>query len=311
METPNDPPAQPVAVTEPRPSLRKQKAKKDETALKDSLEDIQKQNAQLEKESKPMWLTNAFVDWSGTMLFLGFAFLVLSTYFAMIMDYFKMEYQSHRDILVWTDPIVQHTFMQERAYEFLEQNQKSVKKIHPLQQTPVKKWSALMLFELDSSGTDVSELSQDQYGHPKLQENPDYVDYGLLNKEFLLNMENIEKSIQENPKWKQVCFVDKIPEDEYNENKYNCSAQLSILSPLVLFRYLGINNISDATQDKLVNGYEYAKSNKEIWDLAGNFFIEDQEKPSKVILMKMMLQVGGPLKIDGRRYKDVNDGYQE
>ena len=115
-----------------------------------------------------------------------------------------------------------------------------MKKVHQLQQTFVKKWSALVLFELDKATTDISKLADENYGSNKFVQKPGYVDYGLLSKEFLGNIESIEKSILTNPKWKGVCFVDVIPEDEYKENKYNCSERFSLSSPLTLFRYLGI-----------------------------------------------------------------------
>ena len=70
-----------------------------------------------------MCLTNAFVDWPGTLLLLGFAILIGSTYFALKMGYFIMDYQSHRDIMVWSDPIVKHSFMHELARENLSKNQ--------------------------------------------------------------------------------------------------------------------------------------------------------------------------------------------
>ena len=84
---------------------------KNETKLRASKEDINKQNEQLKIESQPMCLTDAFVNWPGTLLLLGFALLFASTYFALKMNYFVMDYQSHRDILVWTDPIVKQSFM--------------------------------------------------------------------------------------------------------------------------------------------------------------------------------------------------------
>ena len=193
-----------------------------------------------------MCLTDAFVNWPGTLLLIGFAMLIGSTYFALKMDYFVMDYQSHRDILVWKDPIVIHTFMQDKAKEYLEKNQK-VKKVHQLQQTFVKKWSALILFELDRKGTDISQLGDEKYGSAKFSQKTGFVDYGLLNKEFLENIQSIENSILKNPKWKEVCFVDVIPEDEYKENNYNCSERFSLASPLTMFRYLGIENITAAS----------------------------------------------------------------
>ena len=85
---------------------------------------------------------------------------------------------------------------------------------------------------------------------------------------------------------------------------------MSLVSPLSMFRYLGMNDLSSVSQDQIMNAYEYAKGNKAIWDLAGPFFIQ-KENSTKVSHMKMEIRVGGPLSVNGKRYIDMNDRFQE
>ena len=78
----------------------------------------------------------------------------------------------------------------------------------------MKKLSAVILFEIDKNNQDVTKLSEDRYGSTQyFKQNK--TDYGLLDKEFLVNMQSIESNIQNNPKWHDVCFVDKQPRDKY------------------------------------------------------------------------------------------------
>lgn len=69
-----------------------------------------------------MCLTNVFVNWPGTTLVIGFTLLIGCTYFAFLMDYFKMDFQSQRDFLVWKDPTVKQWMMHDLAKDYLEKN---------------------------------------------------------------------------------------------------------------------------------------------------------------------------------------------
>ena len=77
-----------------------------------------------------------------------------------------------------------------------------------------------------------------------------------------------------------------------------------------MFRYLGMNDLSSVTQEQIINAFDYARTNKAIWDIAGPFFIQ-KENSTRVSHMKMEIRVGGPLSVNGVRYIDVNDRYQE
>ena len=70
------------------------------------------------------------------------------------------------------------------------------------------------------------------YGNPRFTSGPNYVDYGLLDKEFLLNLQSIEEYILNNPKWHYVCFADEVEEDDHfssvEKGDLKCSLKMSL-----------------------------------------------------------------------------------
>ena len=164
------------------------------------------------------------------MLFIGFAILLGVAYFAMYMDYFKMEFQSQRDLLVWTAPAVREWMMYDLVKDHLQSYEgKTAEK--PIRQTLVKDWSALLLFELDEK-VDVSNMPDLYYGNPNITSKPGYIDYGLLDKEFLLNIQTIEDNITNNPKWHHICFADEVKKDDdwnnVEKGDLKCSLKMSL-----------------------------------------------------------------------------------
>ena len=78
-----------------------------------------RQIAQLDKEFQRMCLTDMFIDFPCLVLFVGFSILCGVTYFALYMEYFKMEFQDQRDLLVWTAPPVRQWMMYDLAKDHL------------------------------------------------------------------------------------------------------------------------------------------------------------------------------------------------
>ena len=81
---------------------------------------------------------------------------------------------------------------------------------------------------------------------------------------------------------------------------------MSMQSPLLLFKYMFIEDLHSATQDQIVKAYNHAKSVKDIWSLFGPLFVQDKNS-EKVLNMRTILQVGGPLNVTGIRFNDIND----
>lgn len=77
----------------------------------------------LEKESAPNSLIYAFVDHPCVILFFSYVILFIIANVAITMGYFEMDYQSHRDFLVWEAPAVREWLMYDLAQDYLNKNQ--------------------------------------------------------------------------------------------------------------------------------------------------------------------------------------------
>lgn len=76
--------------------------------------------------------------------------------------------------------------MYDLAQDYLNKNQDE-KKQKSIQQTIVPEWGAVILFEINEN-YDISKIPNNQYGNQFLKLDPEYVDYGLIDKQFLTNL---------------------------------------------------------------------------------------------------------------------------
>ena len=76
-----------------------------------------------------------------------------------------------------------------------------------------------------------------------LYSSPSYND-DLLNKDFLLKIQKMEKEIQEKEEWKNVCKANSVYDT-------SCSLTESFISPLSFLEMGGVYDLESATQEDI------------------------------------------------------------
>ena len=164
------------------------------------------------KEGQPIWITNLFVNRPWTVLIIGYLILIAATVVAVVNDYFALTPQNNRDFLIWDDERVIPWDMQQAGRNAILAAQSSTKVSERVQD--VSWWNAIMVYQVRNENE------------------------SLLDKKYLLQIQQIEKSIQEKPDWVKFCRATSVFDK-------NCHPQKAFVSPISFLKMLGITDIEN------------------------------------------------------------------
>jgi hypothetical protein len=196
------------------------------------------------------------------------------------LGYFTMSPQNVREYLVWDEPKSYYFDLKTVAEEDLLAAEGKIKKYIRTQN--VVDWNALIL-----------------YTSPSQSDN-------LLDKKYLLMIENLEEKLQELPDWKNLCKATSV----YDET---CSLTEAFVSPLVFLSLGGVNDLSTATQEEISRAWSIFFHNKPLYKRFKALYSPRKSiaASGKVTFMRSILNFGAPLNINGERYNDVTDRYND
>uniref|UniRef100_A0A7S3CP63 SSD domain-containing protein n=1 Tax=Strombidium rassoulzadegani TaxID=1082188 RepID=A0A7S3CP63_9SPIT len=233
----------------------------------------------LKKESEPLRITSLYVDRPCTVMLVGYLVLIIITFISISQNYFEIAGGSprNRDYLLWNDPIV------------IESNKYIL----------AKEWVANR-----TGSSDVAVRSETGTTAFILYEQTDDYEYGLLKKEYLVEVQTLEDNIQKLDNYTKLCLA------VSTEDK-SCSPR-ALTSPLTVFKLAGVDDISELTQEEIVQTFKSVVENDALWFQVS--FLFDKYVTSEnltVSYMRSLLTFGTPLEFDGTTYKNSSDREEE
>jgi len=159
-----------------------------------------------------MWITNLFVNSPCKVLSIGFLVMILISIIPIAAEFYIVsDGGSGRDFLIWDDPKVLDGDRYILAKEFVQNHT-------GLEEEPTR-----------SQLSRVSSLYN-------LYTNTGNYEHGLLKKDTLLKIQEIENKILDHQNYTKFCFATSAIDD-------SCSP-MAFVSPLTVFKLAGVSDIS-------------------------------------------------------------------
>ena len=139
-------------------------------------EDSNELKEQLEKDSKPMWLTNAFVEKPGTIFCSTMAVCLVFVLISVFSGFLNLDDMSDREFLIWKDKPTTNQDMVDLSREWGYEN-------------------TVQIVDEDADIIIPIRTEEGESIYMLYENNPDANEYGLLDKKMLLQTKEIEDYI--------------------------------------------------------------------------------------------------------------------
>lgn len=245
------------------------------------LQELEDENAMLEKLGESMWLTDMFVDYPKSVIFFG---MVIVTGFVVAMVILESYWPSsitNRDLVDYGDMNTQ--MWDTEAAALIEIQEKSTPDgVIPLQSVTKQDWWLNIAVECTKPGCD-----------------------NILTPEGIHLINEIDRTIEEDPDWPKVCLL-------MSPTNQTCASdptgKIAKVSPLVLFKTAYGEDLSEITQfavDFALFGLAYSE---ELFNQTLPLFSKDYNRTHrKSKMIRFVVQTAGPINFEGVRYKNLGD----
>jgi hypothetical protein len=120
----------------------------------------------------------------------------------------------------------------------------------------------------------------------------------LIQKKFLLKIEQHENKIKEMDQWPNLCLATNVEDS-------SCSP-MSFVNPLSFLSIYGIDDLSAATDEEITIAWDKFVADEQMFDNFADFYTPRSEiiETGKLLFIRSFIIFGAPLEIDGIRFND-------